>query len=254
MIKLSKIQVMVAEELLKTVANSENIVTYGEIASRVTQRGQNLFWRHVGRHAGQVSKLCNELGLPLLSAKIISKNAHMPGKNFFTLCKILNPNVKGNPEEIYHNELKKIRQCQDWYILAEYLGLTINGLSNDNIKPTFANEISPSEKDLAEGNYTKVFVNKYERNWQARKECLKFYNNSSVCQICGIDIAKTYGAKFTGKIHVHHLIPLSKIKKKYIINPVKDLIPVCPNCHMILHSKGKNEVYTVEEVKNFIKK
>jgi predicted HNH restriction endonuclease len=32
---------------------------------------------------------------------------------------------------------------------------------------------------------------------------------------------------------------------------VKDLIPVCPNCHMILHSKPGG-FYTVEEVKNML--
>jgi len=39
----------------------------------------------------------------------------------------------------------------------------------------------------------------------------------------------------------------------YEINPIKDLIPVCPNCHVMLHTKVKNEAYTLNELKNMIK-
>jgi DNA-binding response OmpR family regulator len=35
----------------------------------------------------------------------------------------------------------------------------------------------------------------------------------------------------------------------YIVNPEKDLIPVCPNCHMILHTKKADGQYlSVEEL------
>jgi hypothetical protein len=36
-------------------------------------------------------------------------------------------------------------------------------------------------------------------------------------------------------IHVHHLRPQSSIGKRYRVNPIADLRPVCPNCHMVLH-------------------
>ena len=38
-------------------------------------------------------------------------------------------------------------------------------------------------------------------------------------------------------IHVHHIIPLSSIDETYILDPVKDLRPVCPNCHAMLHKR-----------------
>ena len=38
-----------------------------------------------------------------------------------------------------------------------------------------------------------------------------------------------------------------------MVNPKTDLIPVCPNCHMILHSKNDG-VYSPEEVKNMLNK
>jgi predicted HNH restriction endonuclease len=69
--------------------------------------------------------------------------------------------------------------------------------------------------------------------------------------ICGIDFGNFYGEEFSGKIEVHHRKPLSEIKEDYVVDPIKDLIPVCPNCHMILHSK-KDGVYTVEEVRKMV--
>jgi 5-methylcytosine-specific restriction protein A len=40
-----------------------------------------------------------------------------------------------------------------------------------------------------------------------------------------------------GFIQVHHTVPLSSIGTEYVIDPIRDLIPVCPNCHAMLHRK-----------------
>lgn len=61
-----------------------------------------------------------------------------------------------------------------------------------------------------------------------------------------------YGEDFAGKIHVHHVKPLADVDDEYEVDPETDLVPVCPNCHMILHSK--KEVYTIEEVRDFLRK
>lgn len=45
-----------------------------------------------------------------------------------------------------------------------------------------------------------------------------------------------------------HRKPLYEIKEDYVVDPIKDLVPVCPNCHMVIHSK-KEGVFTIEEVK-----
>jgi 5-methylcytosine-specific restriction protein A len=51
----------------------------------------------------------------------------------------------------------------------------------------------------------------------------------------------------TGYIHVHHIVPLSAIKESYVVDPVTDLVPVCPNCHAIIHRKMPP--YLIEEVR-----
>jgi len=51
-----------------------------------------------------------------------------------------------------------------------------------------------------------------------------------------MNFAKIYGKLGKGFIHVHHLKPIATRKgKTYTLDPKKDLIPVCPNCHAMLH-------------------
>ena len=99
---------------------------------------------------------------------------------------------------------------------------------------------------LTEGEADSVTSNRYERNPKARAACLAYHGTA--CAVCGMDFGKTYGPAFAGKIEVHHIVPLSEIGEEYVVDPVKDLIPVCPNCHTALHSK-KDGVYTVSELR-----
>lgn len=102
-----------------------------------------------------------------------------------------------------------------------------------------------SIEGLSEGMKKTVVVNQYERNTKARNLCVKFHG--AVCAACGFDFEKTYGEIGKGFIHVHHLIPVAQIGKSYQVDPVKDLIPVCPNCHAMIHRSEKT--LTIEELK-----
>lgn len=101
---------------------------------------------------------------------------------------------------------------------------------------------------LPEGAVVKVFVNRYERNRHARSECIAHYG--SRCVVCGFDFEEFYGSLGKNKIHVHHLVPLSKIQNEYEVDPMLDLRPVCPNCHLIIHSRKKP--LSIEEVQKLI--
>ena len=109
---------------------------------------------------------------------------------------------------------------------------------------------APSSDVFKEGASEYVMLNKYERNPQARATCIAAHGTA--CKVCGIDFAKAYGPEFAGKIEVHHIIPLSEIGEEYVVDPINDLVPVCPNCHTALHSK-KDGVYTVEEIRLLLK-
>ncbi len=86
---------------------------------------------------------------------------------------------------------------------------------------------------LTEGAKKQITVNAYERNPKARTQCIEHYG--SRCYVCGFDFHENYGDLGTGYIHVHHEVDLAQIGETYTVDPVKDLKPVCPNCHAMLH-------------------
>ncbi len=97
-------------------------------------------------------------------------------------------------------------------------------------------EVHVSGSPYFEGVTKTITVNAYERNIAARQACLKEFGY--ICQICGFDFEKIYGVRGKEFIHVHHIVPLSQIKSEYELKPLEDLIPVCPNCHAMLHRGG----------------
>lgn len=125
------------------------------------------------------------------------------------------------------------------------LGFEIVGKKIDESTVRLPEEVP---EDLWEGGRRQVSVNAYERNVQARTQCLEAHG--SRCVICAFDFGAVYGDDFAGFIHVHHRVALAKIGKRYKIDPVNDLVPVCPNCHSILHHGGVHR--TVDEVKKLI--
>jgi hypothetical protein len=92
-------------------------------------------------------------------------------------------------------------------------------------------------EDIWEGARYTVKVNAYERSAAARLACIE--HHGTACIVCGFDFAAAYGEQFAGFIHVHHVTPLSKVNARYKVNPQTDLVPVCANCHAIIHYGGK---------------
>jgi len=404
--KLTDVQKKLAEQLLLTVINRESIVEYNELASRINPP---IFHRQVGREIGEISKLCKQLGLPLLSAKVVSKGSGKAGVGFYNLMKELGIDTEGKTEkELFSQELKKIRECKEWYKLADYLGidldlprptvtivedtslntnegttsvsseriwiipsnvatydvisafekhseidwrqsanyevgdviyiycakpyqrimhhvkvvkinipynetiddkefwindkdkdlaknrtyarlkliqavdsdrlslkhlldnglktapqgpLKISGQLQNYIESVFKEELNhsllPEElvpaqaETFIEGAKKQITINAYERNPIARSKCIQIHGTK--CVICGFDFGAFYGAEFKGKIHVHHIKPLHLIDETYEVDPEHDLVPVCPNCHMVLHSK-QDGIFTIKEVQEMIEK
>ncbi len=96
-------------------------------------------------------------------------------------------------------------------------------------------DIAPDNgpSDFLEGALKRMTQNIYERDARARRVCLNHYGFN--CQVCGFNFEEKYGDIGRQFIHVHHLTPLSQIGESYRIDPVRELLPVCPNCHAMLH-------------------
>ena len=105
-----------------------------------------------------------------------------------------------------------------------------------------------SSKEYVEGKSRQVLVNVYERDPAARRACINHYGPS--CIVCGILFERRYGPIGRGYIHVHHLVPMSEVGTTYNVDPVKDLRPVCPNCHAMIHKKSPP--YTIDELRTIL--
>ena len=101
---------------------------------------------------------------------------------------------------------------------------------------------------LFEGAKKSIVVNSYERNPIARQRCIDHWQ--AQCSICSFNFEAAYGLLGKGFIHVHHLTPISQIGAEYEIDPIKDLRPVCPNCHAMLHKR--EPPLSVDELKTII--
>jgi hypothetical protein len=100
-----------------------------------------------------------------------------------------------------------------------------------------------------EGAVRRIEVNRYERDSGARDACIAALGWQ--CRICGFDFANRYGQVGKEYIHVHHLRPLAEVGDNYVCNPVTDLMPVCPNCHAVLHRR--NPPYDPAEVRDMLR-
>lgn len=99
-----------------------------------------------------------------------------------------------------------------------------------------------------EGGKLKFVGTRYERNPKLRAECLEEWGFD--CQVCGMNFERSYGDIGKGFIHVHHLNPIS-CSGTVSTDPKSDLIPVCPNCHSMLH-RG-NPLFSIKELKEIMK-
>jgi 5-methylcytosine-specific restriction protein A len=98
---------------------------------------------------------------------------------------------------------------------------------------SFPEELNEQDVFL-EGSACKVLVNEYERNPIARAKCIAHYGCN--CIACGFSFEGTYGSIGRNYIHVHHIVTVSSNRGKvYQIDPVRDLRPLCPNCHAMIH-------------------
>jgi 5-methylcytosine-specific restriction enzyme A len=126
----------------------------------------------------------------------------------------------------------------------------LNNILLSQTVTVYPDELDNPDETLFEGIKKTVLVNSYERNPIARKKCIEHYGVQ--CVVCNCDFEKMNGDIGKGFIHVHHLTQLSDIGQGYEVDPVKDLRPVCPNCHAMLHKK--NPPYTIDEIKLNINK
>ena len=142
--------------------------------------------------------------------------------------------IAGFTPELIPRTLLRIENC--WYA------------SSDRLIARIPEEVDPSET-LVEGAKRTITVNSYERSTAARQKCLDAHGYK--CVICGFDFEERYGLIGKNYIHVHHVVPVSEVGSEYEINPEEDLVPICPNCHAMIHST--RPALGIDQLKEYMK-
>lgn len=93
--------------------------------------------------------------------------------------------------------------------------------------------VEPSVRGYREGAVTTVRFSRYERDRRNRAAAIAIHGTA--CQGCGLQMGERYGPVAAGFIEVHHVTPVSQIGEGYMIDPGRDLVPLCPNCHAVVH-------------------
>lgn len=134
-------------------------------------------------------------------------------------------------------ELQELSSNYNW--IPRSSGIEIPKGAASNLEELWFEKTLKRPSDRINANFCKegavksAISKRYERNPQARSLCLE--SNGYSCKVCGFNFRDTYGELGQGYIHVHHIIPISAIGEEYEINPEIDLVPICPNCHAMIH-------------------
>ncbi|MBP2146117.1 5-methylcytosine-specific restriction protein A [Methanofollis sp. W23] len=103
-------------------------------------------------------------------------------------------------------------------------------------------------EEYIEGMERKRVQTYYERNPRLRAEALKVHGTK--CAVCGFDFSEAYGTIGEGYIEIHHKNPVASYEGEVAVNPETDLVPVCANCHRMIHRRKK--LLSVEDLRKIM--
>ncbi len=197
----------------------------------------------VGMNRGSASDFINNLR-HMLNGEKYHRTLNYYATNHYLQC------IRADfGEEACRNALSALRMHLDYYdSLGKGRQVKLRALLEKTVRALNEGPVYPDEIDsgmsIVEGARKVVSVNAYERSLDARRKCLDAFGYK--CIICKVDFEEIYGEIGRGFIHVHHLVEISSIGGEYVIDPVRDLRPVCPNCHAMLHRR--KPAFSIEEL------
>ncbi len=111
------------------------------------------------------------------------------------------------------------------------------------------NDIESIFESREEGSSTQRFVTVYERDPLLRKQAIAIHGDT--CAACGFSFKEAYGDYAAGFIHIHHTKPISEFEGAVKVNPMTDLVPLCANCHAVVHRR-KDVTLSLEQLKQLL--
>ena len=158
---------------------------------------------------------------------------------WFTLRLVENINIEINLQDL-----------RDWGLKGNIQSL--RRLNDDIVK--HIEHVNSLDSDLTtvthlEDQKKEIYTTKYERNPQNRAKALEYQGYT--CKACGFNFERTYGELGKSFIEVHHVTPLFSLDKEMRVDPRKDLVPLCSNCHRMIH-RNKSKMKSVSELNKII--
>lgn len=111
--------------------------------------------------------------------------------------------------------------------------------------------VLPLEEIISEGKTTTRCVQTHERSSRLRMIAIEHFTHNNVisCDCCGFNFRSFYGSNYgVDCIEIHHIKPIFLYEgvsfEQTVANALQNLLPVCPNCHRVIHKKhiGANNI------------
>jgi 5-methylcytosine-specific restriction protein A len=107
-----------------------------------------------------------------------------------------------------------------------------------------------SEVTAAEGRERLFISRRRERDPRLRKKAIEIHGVN--CKACGFNFGKSYGEWGEGFIEIHHAKPIATYSSEGDeTNVDTDLIPLCSNCHRMVHRR-KGKLLSLEELSSML--
>jgi len=113
---------------------------------------------------------------------------------------------------------------------------------------------------IYEGTLELTSTSKYKRSKILRDKAIQHFtdeNGRIKCKVCDFDFEEFYGEYGKGYIEIHHQKPVFQFDgddmKKTINEALENLIPVCANCHRMIH-RSREKSLSFDEIKGITKK
>jgi hypothetical protein len=179
--------------------------------------------------------------LPAITGLIVdTTKQHRPGRGYFTAF--------NNGEEDYNWWREEVRRAiaYDW-----------SPYSKPEKLPT-RKELQDFETLYSEGEKQKVGVHTRKRCEALISRAKSFFRSPDGELRCAVCSWSRPRATLKGDIvEIHHVCPVSTLPTKgtewTFTEALKELTPLCPNCHRVAHSKPGGGVYSIKELDEIIK-
>lgn len=138
---------------------------------------------------------------------------------------------------------------KDNFLFLEYI-LSNNFTSNDKqealqkiYKQKNKIEVFDENIIIKEGNATLQTSKIYNRSSKLRDIAIEHFtrNNRILCDVCCFDFEEFYGKFGKGFIEIHHQKPIFKFEDEDITKTIdvalQNVVPICSNCHRMIHRK-----------------